>query len=72
MNKFIYGWKFYCDYGQGWEFETFEETYEGMVENRKQYRENSPHPLKITKGRLPNDNYRERTVEDKLDSRRHP
>jgi len=58
-NKYLYGWKFYCDYGQGWEYECFEETYQGMKENRKAYRENSPYPLKITKGREANPHYRE-------------
>lgn len=51
VNKWIYGYKFYCNYGQGWEYETFEETREGMKENRKAYLENSPYPLKITRGR---------------------
>lgn len=50
-NKFLYGWKFYVNYGQGWEYEIFEETYKGMTENRKAYRENCSYPLKITKGR---------------------
>lgn len=51
VNKFLYGWKFYIDYGNGWEYEIFEATYEGMKANRKAYRENSPYPLKITRGR---------------------
>ena len=50
-NKYLYGWKFYCDYGQGWEYEGFELTYKAMKENRKAYRESSPYPLKITQGR---------------------
>ena len=50
-NKFIYGWKFYVDYGQGWEYELFETTREGMLENRKAYQENCQYPLKISKGR---------------------
>lgn len=24
VNKYLYGWKFYCHYGQGWEYECFE------------------------------------------------
>jgi hypothetical protein len=51
VNKYLYGWKFYCHYGQGWEYEIFEETYSGMKENRKAYRENSPYPLKFVRGR---------------------
>ena len=27
INKFLYGWKLSVNYGQGWEYETFEETY---------------------------------------------
>ena len=50
-NKYLYGYKFYCNYGQGWEYELFEETYSGMKENRKAYRENSPYPLRISRGR---------------------
>ena len=26
INKFLYGWKFYVNYGQGWEYEIFEVT----------------------------------------------
>ena len=44
-------WRFYCNYGQGWEHEITEYTREEMKENRKAYRENSPYPLKIVKGR---------------------
>ena len=43
VNKYLYGWKFHCHYGQGWEYEIFEGTYSGMKENRKAYRENSPY-----------------------------
>jgi hypothetical protein len=54
VNKYLYGWKFYCDYGQGWEYETFEETWKGMKENKRLYLENSPYPLKVSKGRMLN------------------
>ena len=50
-NKFLHGWKFYVNYGQGWEYEIFEETFEGMRENRKLYRENCPYPLRVSAGR---------------------
>lgn len=50
-NKYLYGWKFYVNYGQGWEYELFEETREGMKVNRKAYQENCSYPLKITRGR---------------------
>jgi len=54
-NKFLYGWKFYVNYGQGWEYEIFEETRKGMVENRRAYQENCPYPLRISRGRETND-----------------
>ncbi|OQB10388.1 MAG: hypothetical protein BWY21_00309 [Parcubacteria group bacterium ADurb.Bin216] len=50
-TKYIYGWKFYVDYGQGWEYEHFEETFKGMKESRRAYIENCKYPLKISKGR---------------------
>lgn len=59
VNKYLYGWKFYLNYGQGWEYEIFEETRAGMIENRKAYRENCPqYPLKIVRGREPNPEYK--------------
>lgn len=59
INKYLYGWKFYCNYGQGWEYECFETTFDAMKENRKAYRDNSPYPLKITRGREVNPDWRE-------------
>ena len=59
-NKYLYGWKFYLNYGQGWEYEIFEETLEGMKANRKAYLENCNYPLKITRGRETNPNYKEK------------
>lgn len=44
-------WRFYCNYGQGWEHEITEYTYAEMKENKKAYRENSSYSLKIVKGR---------------------
>lgn len=45
-------WRFYLNYGQGWEHEITELTREGMKENRQAYRENCPqYPLRIVKGR---------------------
>jgi len=57
INKWIYGWKFYVNYGAGWEYETFEETRKKMIENRRQYRENCRFPLKISRGRELNPEY---------------
>lgn len=61
VNKWLYGWKFYVNYGcgNGWEYENFEETKKGMIENRKAYRENCPYPLKISRGRELNPSYEE-------------
>lgn len=56
-NKYLYGWKFYVNYGQGWEYETFEETFLGMKENRKAYRENCTYPVKVVRGRETNPAY---------------
>lgn len=50
-NKYLYGWKFYVNYGQGWEYEIFEPTYKGMRENRNAYAKNCPYPVKISRGR---------------------
>ncbi len=58
ITKWLYGWKFYCNYGEGWEYECFELTRTEMKENRKAYRENSPYPLKISRGREINPDYK--------------
>jgi hypothetical protein len=50
-NKYLYGWKLYVNYGQGWEYETFEETFKGYRENRKEYRENCSYPQRWSMGR---------------------
>jgi hypothetical protein len=55
VNKYLYGWKLYVNYGQGWEYEIFEETYHGYLENRRLYRENCKYPQKWTKARELND-----------------
>jgi hypothetical protein len=59
VNKYLYGWKLYVNYGQGWEYETFEDTFKGYKENRKAYRENCPYPQKWTNGRETNPEYKE-------------
>lgn len=60
VNKYLYGWKFYLDYGWGWEYELFEETRKGMIQSRKDYRENAPqYPIKISWGREPNPAFQE-------------
>ena len=58
INKYLYGYKFYVNYGYGWEYEIFEETRAGMIENRRAYRENCPYALKISRGREINPAYK--------------
>ena len=50
-NKYLYGWKLYVNYGQGWEYETFEETLEGFKTNKRLYQENCPYPQRWSRGR---------------------
>jgi hypothetical protein len=51
-RKTVDCWRFYVNYGQGWEYEITEYTLAGMKENRKAYRENCPeYPVRIAKGR---------------------
>jgi len=57
INKYLYEWKLYVYYGQGWEYEDFEETYKGYKENRKAYCENCDYPHKWTRGRESNPDY---------------
>jgi len=58
INKFLYGWKFYVDYGAGREYECFEITKKDMLENKKAYEANCGFPLKITRGRESNPEYK--------------
>ncbi len=44
-------WRFYVNYGQGWEHEITEFTFAEMKENRKAYRTDCKYPLKIVRGR---------------------
>ena len=59
INKFIYGWKLYVNYGSGWEYETFEDTYESYKANKKAYAENCNYPQKWTRSREINSAYSE-------------
>lgn len=61
IPKYIYGFKLYVNYGQGYEYETFEETFKGYIENRKLYRQNCQYPQKWTKGKEENPLYYELT-----------
>lgn len=45
-------WRFYVDYGYGWEHEFDEYSLAEIRQRRKEYRENCPqHPVKVVKGR---------------------
>lgn len=57
-NKYLYGWVCYVNYGQGWEYETFEETFRGYKTQIKAYRENCPYPTRWSKGRTENPSYK--------------
>jgi hypothetical protein len=50
-RKTVDCWRFYVNYGQGWEHEITEYTRETMRENRRLYRENCRYPLKVVFGR---------------------
>ena len=59
INKYLYGWKLYVNYGQGWEYEIFEGTFQGYKENRRLYCENCPqYPQKWVRGRENNSEYK--------------
>lgn len=57
-TKYIYGFKLFVNYGQGWEYEIFEESRKEILTRVKEYRENCPqYPVKFSKGREPNPEY---------------
>jgi len=58
VNKYLYGWKLYVDYGQGWEYEIFEDTFSGYRENKRLYKENCNYPQKWVEARVPNPEYK--------------
>jgi hypothetical protein len=58
INKHLYGWKLSVNYGQGWEYEIFEETREGYKENKRLYRENCAYPQRWSRAREVNPNYK--------------
>ena len=57
INKYLYGWRFSVNYGQGWEYECFELTRKEMLANKKAYALNCPWPLRISRGRELNPEY---------------
>jgi hypothetical protein len=58
INKWLYGWKLYVNYGQGWEYELFEEIFKEGKQRAKKYRENTPYPVKLSSGKEPNPAYK--------------
>ena len=58
MNKYIYGYALYVNYGQGWEYEVFEETWKEIKQRQREYNENCNYPTKIGKRREPNTDYK--------------
>jgi len=57
-NKYLYGWKLKVNYGQGWEYETFEDNFKSYKENKRLYRENCPYPQKWVRARETNPEYK--------------
>ncbi len=51
QRKTVDCWRFYGNYGQGWEHECTEFTRDEMLENKRAYEQNSPGALKIVRGR---------------------
>jgi hypothetical protein len=50
-NKYLYGWKLCVNYGQGWEYEYFTDSYREYRGIRRDYIENCKYPQKWTKAR---------------------
>lgn len=50
-NKWLYGWKLYVNYGSGPEYECFEYTYFGYLNNKRAYRQNCDSPHEWKQGR---------------------
>lgn len=62
VNKFLYGWKLYVNYGSGWEYEQFESSFKDMKSCRQAYRENCFYPQKWRRGRETNPEYTEKVT----------
>jgi hypothetical protein len=50
-NKYLYGWKLWVNYGGGWEYEYFTDSFIEYKGIRRDYRENCNYPQKWTKAR---------------------
>ena len=51
-RKTVDGWEIQSDYGQGWECECFEWTRTDAKQRLKEYRANSPYPVRSVKRRV--------------------
>jgi hypothetical protein len=59
-NKYLYVWKLWMNYGQGWEDEVWEDTRTEINQRAREYRENCPqYARKIIFSRVPNPEYQE-------------
>ena len=54
INKYLYGYRIYIDYGYGYEYELFELTRQDTKNQVNDYRKNAGHvikAIKVTRGR---------------------
>jgi len=52
VNKYLYGWALYVNYGGGWEHELFEESRKEIKDRIREYKENCPQwPIKVSQRR---------------------
>lgn len=72
INKYLYGWKLYVNYGQGWEYEVFCPNRKEMIADRKDYRENCEYPIKISRGRESNPEFEKAEELRKIRERLQP
>ena len=57
INKYLYGYRIYVNYGYGYEYECYELTRLDMKNQVKCYKENCSYPVKVTRGREINPDY---------------
>jgi len=58
INKYLYGWKLYVNYGQGWEYEYFAETRPEYRNIKRDYNRNCAYPQKWVLTRELNPDYK--------------
>ena len=64
-NKFLYGYKLFVNYGHGYEYEIFEESWAEMKKRKREYLENCNYPIKISRGREENPRYKTEAKNEK-------